>query len=185
MSAGAGSLVVVSIPVAPPAGRPARLVVLVSGGGSNLAALLEACADGSYGAEVVGVGADRDGTGGVRMAHARGIPTFVAKVGDHPDRDAWDRALTAEVAALEPDLVVSAGFLKLLGAQFLAAFPGRVLNTHNALLPAFPGIHGPADALAYGVKLAGATLFVVDTGVDTGAIEGFELPLGEAGVPED
>ena len=170
MSAGAGSLVVVSIPVAPPAGRPARLVVLVSGGGSNLAALLEACADGSYGAEVVGVGADRDGTGGVGMAHARGIRTFVAKVGDHPDRDAWDRALTAEVAALEPDLVVSAGFLKLLGAQFLAAFPGRVLNTHNALLPAFPGIHGPADALAYGVKLAGATLFVVDTGVDTGAI---------------
>lgn len=166
----AGSLVDVSTTVAPPAGRPARLVVLVSGGGSNLAALLEACADPAYGAVVVGVGADREGTGGVDLAAARGIPTFVTRLGDHPDRAAWDRSLTAHVAALQPDLVVSAGFLKLLGELFLATFPGRVLNTHNALLPAFPGIHGPADALAYGVKLAGATLFVVDAGVDTGAI---------------
>lgn len=155
----------------PPAGdRPCRLVVLVSGGGSNLAALLEACADPRYGAEVVAVGADRPGTGGAAQADARGIATFVERVGDHPDRDAWDAALTAQVAAHDPDLVVSAGFLKLVGPRFLAAFGGRFLNTHNALLPAFPGIHGPRDALAYGVKLAGATLFVVDEGVDTGAI---------------
>ncbi|HLS63384.1 MAG TPA: formyltransferase family protein, partial [Ruania sp.] len=82
----------------------------------------------------------------------------------------WDAALTAEVVAHEPDLVISAGFLKLVGPQFLAAFGGRYLNTHNSLLPAFPGIHGPRDALEYGVKVAGATLFVVDDGVDTGAI---------------
>ena len=158
------------IPASTSVGRPARLVVLVSGGGSNLAVLLDACTDPAFGAQVVAVGADREGTGGVAMAQDRGIPTFVAKLGDHPDRDAWDRALTAQVASHTPDLVVSAGFLKLLGDVFLASFPGRVLNTHNALLPAFPGIHGPADALAYGVKLAGATLFVVDAGVDTGAI---------------
>lgn len=158
----------VSLHVAP--GRPARLVVLVSGGGSNLAALLEAAADPAYGAQVVAVGADRAGTGGEAMARAAGIPTFVERVGAHPDRDAWDAALTAQVAAHEPDLVISAGFLKLCGPRFLERFEGRYINTHNALLPAFPGIHGPRDALAYGVKLAGATLFFVDAGVDTGAI---------------
>lgn len=148
----------------------ARLVVLVSGAGSNLQALLDACADPGYGATVVAVGADRPGVEGLARGTRAGADTFVARVGDFPDRAAWDAALTEQVAKYEPDLVVSAGFLKLVGPAFLAAFGGRYLNTHNALLPAFPGIHGPRDALAYGVKLAGATLFLVDEGVDTGAI---------------
>jgi phosphoribosylglycinamide formyltransferase-1 len=151
-------------------GAGQRLVVLVSGGGSNLKALLAATRDPAYGARVVAVGADRPGTGGVELAAGQGVPTFVEAVGDHPARAEWDAALTAQVAAHEPDLVISAGFLRLAGPAFLAAFGGRYLNTHNALLPAFPGIHGPRDALAYGVKVTGATLFIVDEGVDTGAI---------------
>lgn len=152
------------------AGATRRLVVLVSGGGSNLQALLDACRDPTYGAEVVAVGADRPDAGGLGLAAAAGIPTFVEAVADHPDRAGWDRALTGQVAAYAPDLVVSAGFLRLAGPAFLAAYGGRFVNTHNALLPAFPGIHGPRDALAYGVKVTGATLFVVDEGVDTGVI---------------
>jgi phosphoribosylglycinamide formyltransferase-1 len=148
----------------------ARLVVLVSGSGSNLQALLDACADPAYGAQVVAVGADRDGIAGLDRAAAAGVPTFVHKVKEYPDRADWDRALTASVAEYKPDLVVSAGFLKLVGDDFLAAFGDRYINTHNALLPAFPGIHGPRDALEYGVKVAGATLFFVDGGVDTGPI---------------
>ncbi|HYN94784.1 MAG TPA: phosphoribosylglycinamide formyltransferase [Pilimelia sp.] len=153
-----------------PGASPARLVVLVSGSGSNLQALLDACADPAYGARVVAVGADRDGIAGLDRAAAAGVPTFVAAVRSYPSRAAWDAALTAHVAEHKPDLVISAGFLKLAGAAFLADFGDRYLNTHNALLPAFPGIHGPRDALAYGVKLAGATLFFVDAGVDTGPI---------------
>ncbi|MEV0718653.1 phosphoribosylglycinamide formyltransferase [Asanoa sp. NPDC050611] len=148
----------------------ARLVVLISGSGSNLAALLDAAADPGYGATVVAVGADRDGIAGLDRATAAGLPTFVERVKDHPSRESWDAALTQRVAEHKPDLVISAGFLKLVGDQFLGAFGDRYLNTHNALLPAFPGIHGPRDALAYGVKLAGATLFFVDAGVDTGPI---------------
>jgi phosphoribosylglycinamide formyltransferase-1 len=144
--------------------------VLISGSGSNLQALLDACADPAYGARVVAVGADRDGIEGLRRAERAGVPTFVHRVKDHADRSDWDAALTASVASYQPDLVVSAGFLKLVGDQFLAAFGDRYVNTHNALLPAFPGIHGPRDALAYGVKVAGATLFFVDGGVDTGPI---------------
>lgn len=150
--------------------EPARLVVLVSGSGSNLQALLDACADPGYGARVVAVGADRDGIAGLDRAAASGVPTFVDVVKAHPTRDDWDRALTAHVAEYEPDLVISAGFLKLVGERFLAAFGDRYINTHNSLLPAFPGMHGPRDALAYGVKVAGATLFFVDAGVDTGPI---------------
>lgn len=149
---------------------PARLVVLISGSGSNLQALLEATADPGYGATVVAVGADRDGIAGLDIAAAAGVPTFVDRVKDHPTRERWDAALTAHVAEHRPDLVISAGFLKLVGADFLAAFGDRYLNTHNALLPAFPGIHGPRDALEYGVKVSGATLFFVDAGVDTGPI---------------
>jgi phosphoribosylglycinamide formyltransferase 1 len=154
----------------PQPGRPARLVVLVSGTGTNLEALLEAGADPSYGATVVAVGADRDGIRGLEVAAKADVPTFVERLRDHPSREAWDRALTAHVAAYEPDLVISAGFLKLVGAPFLDRFGGRYLNTHNALLPAFPGMHGPRDALRYGVKLTGATLFFVDAGVDSGPI---------------
>lgn len=149
---------------------PRRLVVLISGSGSNLQALLDACADPAYNAQVVAVGADRDGIAGLERAAAADVPSFVVKVSDFPDRAAWDRALTQAVADHEPDLVISAGFLKLVGKAFLAEFGGRYINTHNALLPSFPGIHGPRDALDYGVKITGATLFVVDDGVDTGQI---------------
>lgn len=149
---------------------PARLVVLVSGSGSNLQSLLDASADPAYGARVVAVGADRDGIAGLDRAVAAGVPTFVDPVKGYPTRDDWDAALTEHVAGFKPDLIISAGFLKLVGARFLAAFGDRYLNTHNALLPSFPGMHGPRDALAYGVKLAGATLFFVDAGVDTGPI---------------
>jgi phosphoribosylglycinamide formyltransferase-1 len=149
---------------------PARLVVLVSGSGTNLQALLDATADASYGAEVVAVGADRGGIEGLARAERAGIPTFVHRVKDYDDRADWDRALAASVAEHAPDLVVSAGFMKLVGADFLADFAGRFLNTHPALSPSFPGMHGPADALAYGVKVTGCTLFVVDDGVDTGPI---------------
>ncbi|MET8087875.1 phosphoribosylglycinamide formyltransferase [Micromonospora sp. NPDC005197] len=148
----------------------ARIVVLISGSGSNLQALLDAAADPAYGAQVVAVGADRDGIAGLDRAEAAGVPTFVERVRDHDSREDWDRALTAHVAKHQPDLVISAGFLKLVGPHFLAAFGDRYLNTHNTLLPAFPGIHGPRDALAYGVKLTGATLFFVDAGMDTGPI---------------
>lgn len=148
----------------------ARLVVLVSGSGSNLQALLDASADPSYGAKVVAVGADRDGIAGLTRAQEQGIPTFVCRVPDFATRDEWDKSFTELVGEHKPDIVISAGFLKLVGAEFLGRFGGRYLNTHNALLPSFPGIHGPRDALAYGAKITGATLFVVDEGVDTGAI---------------
>lgn len=152
-----------------PAG-PARLVVLVSGSGTNLQALLDATADPTYGAQVVAVGADRDGIEGLARAERAGVPTFVQRVKDFETREAWDAALAESVAAYEPDVVVLAGFMKLVGAEFLARFERRVVNTHPALSPSFPGMHGPADALAYGVKVTGCTLFVVDAGVDTGAI---------------
>ncbi len=148
----------------------ARLVVLVSGSGSNLQALLDACGDPEYGATVVAVGADRDAIAGLDRADKAGVPTFVCRVADFAARPEWDEDLTRLCASHEPDLVISAGFLKLVGPAFLEAYAGRYVNTHNALLPAFPGIHGPRDALAYGVKVAGATLFFVDAGVDSGPI---------------
>ena len=149
---------------------PARLVVLVSGGGTNLQALLDAAVDPAYGAQVVAVGSDRPGVQGLARAEDAGIPTFTARLGDFDSREAWDEALAREVLAYAPDLVVLAGFMKLTGPAFLARFGGRTLNTHPALSPSFPGMHGPRDALAYGVKVTGATLFVVDAGVDTGPI---------------
>ena len=149
---------------------PARVVVLVSGTGTILQALLDACDDPSYGAEVVAVGADRAGTGGVQRAVAAGIATFELSVRSFQDRSGWDVALAEEVGRHRPDLVVLAGFMKLAGPAFLARFGGRTVNSHPALLPSFPGMHGPRDALEHGVKLTGATLFVVDAGVDTGPI---------------
>jgi phosphoribosylglycinamide formyltransferase 1 len=146
--------------------------VLVSGTGTNLQALLDAADQASYGAAVVAVGADRDGIAALDRAKAHGVPTFVLRVDDFASRDEWDAAFTEAVAAHEPDLVVSAGFMRLVGPAFLARFGGRFLNTHPALLPAFPGMHGARDALAHGVKVTGATLFVVDAGVDTGPIAG-------------
>ena len=148
----------------------ARVVVLVSGSGTTLQALLDAVADPGYGATVVAVGADRTDIEGLARAEKVGVPTFVHRVGDYRSRAEWDAALTESVAAYEPDLIVSAGFMKLVGPEFLARFSGRFVNSHPALLPAFPGMHGPRDALEYGVKVAGCTLFFVDAGVDTGPI---------------
>jgi phosphoribosylglycinamide formyltransferase 1 len=150
--------------------RPARVVVLVSGGGTNLQALIDASRDPAYGVEVVAVAADREGIEGLARAERAGIPTFVRRVKDHETRADWDRALTDACLEHDPDLVVLAGFMKLTGQAFLDAFGGRCVNTHPALSPSFPGMHGPADALTYGVKVTGATLFVVDAGVDTGPI---------------
>ncbi len=148
----------------------ARLVVLISGTGTNLQALLDACGDPSYGADAVAVGSDRDGVEGLVRAEKAGVPTFVRPVKAFPTRAAWDESLTDAIALYQPDLIISAGFLKLVGGHFLARFGDRYLNTHNALLPSFPGMHGPRDALDYGVKVAGASLFLVDSGVDTGPI---------------
>jgi phosphoribosylglycinamide formyltransferase-1 len=156
---------------------PARLVVLLSGTGTLLQALLDACADPAYGASVVAVGSDRPGVVGLERAERAGVATFVHPLVDRAARDAWDAGLTEQVAAYAPDLVISAGFMKLLGPHFLGRFGGRTINTHPALLPSFPGTHGPRDALAYGVKLSGATVFLVDAGVDTGVI------LDQAAVP--
>jgi len=149
---------------------PARLVVLVSGSGTNLQALLDASSDPAYGATVVAVGADREGIEGLVRAERAGVPTFVRRVGDFPDRAAWDAEVTDVVAGYEPDIVVLAGFMKLMGASYLPRLGARTVNTHPALSPSFPGMHGPADALAYGVKVTGCTLFVIDDGVDTGPI---------------
>jgi phosphoribosylglycinamide formyltransferase-1 len=155
----------------------ARLVVLVSGAGTNLQALLDACADPVYGATVVAVGADRDSIAALDRAKAAGIPTFTVKVGDFPARADWDRELADACERYRPDLIVCAGFMKLVGQAFLARFSGRCLNTHPALLPSFPGMHGVRDALGYGVKVTGCTVFLVDEGVDAGPV------LAQAAVP--
>ena len=144
--------------------------MLVSGEGTNLQALIDACADPGYGAEIVAVGADRDGIGALTRAASGNIPTFVLKVRDFASRAEWDQALADECAKYEPDLVVSAGFMKLVGKAFLDVFKGRILNTHPALLPSFPGMHGARDALEYGVKVTGCTVFLVDEGVDSGPV---------------
>ncbi|MFF8288259.1 phosphoribosylglycinamide formyltransferase [Streptomyces sp. NPDC016309] len=161
----------------------ARLVVLVSGSGTNLQALLDAIGDDpdGFGARIVAVGADRDGIAGLERAERAGLPTFVCRVKDHATRDAWDHALTVATAAYEPDLVVSAGFMKILGREFLARFGGRIVNTHPALLPSFPGAHGVRDALAHGVKVTGCTVHFVDDGVDTGPI----IAQGVVGVRDE
>ena len=148
----------------------ARLVVLVSGEGTNLQALIDASADPAYGAAVVAVGADRDGIGALKRAQQANIPTFALKVGDFYSRATWDEALAARCAEYEPDLIVCAGFMKLVGKAFLARFAGRCINTHPALLPSFPGMHGVRDALDYGVKVSGCTVFLVDEGVDQGPV---------------
>jgi phosphoribosylglycinamide formyltransferase 1 len=151
-----------------PPSAPARLVVLASGTGSLLASLLDA-AVGDYPARVVAVGLDRD-CPAAGIAVDASLPTFRTRLADYPDRGTWDGALTEATAAHSPDLVVSAGFMKILGPQFLSKFEGRILNTHPALLPAFPGAHGVADALAHGVKVTGCTVHLVDAGTDTGPI---------------
>lgn len=147
-----------------------RLAVLVSGSGTLLQALLDATAAGECRGEVVVVGADRSGIEGLARAERAGVPTFSHPYTPGSDRAAWDAELTERIAAHRPDLVVSAGFMKLVGKTFLDRFAGAMINTHPALLPSFPGMHGVRDALAYGVKVTGATVFTVDAGVDTGRI---------------
>jgi phosphoribosylglycinamide formyltransferase 1 len=148
----------------------ARLVVLVSGEGTNLQALIDACRDDSYGAQVVAVGADRPAIGALTRAERAGIPAFTVRLGDYAARTEWDAALTRACAAYQPDLIVLAGFMKLVGKQFLDSFGGRCVNTHPALLPSFPGAHAVREALARGVKVTGCTVLVVDEGVDSGPI---------------
>ena len=155
-------------PLHVPPSAPARVVVLASGTGSLLAALIGAAVD-DYPARVVAVGADRD-CPATEIAAAASVPAFTVRLADHRNRDAWDAAITDATAAHSPDLVVSAGFMKILGPQFLSRFHGRIVNTHPTLLPAFPGAHGVADALAYGVKVTGCTVHLVDAGTDTGPI---------------
>jgi len=147
---------------------PSRLVVLASGTGSLLESLL-AAAVGDYPARVVAVGTDRD-CRAVQIAKDAGLPVFTVAMPDHSDRAAWDLALAEATAAHTPDLVVSAGFMKILGPQFLSRFMGRTVNTHPALLPAFPGAHAVPDALAYGVRVTGCTVHLVDAGTDTGPV---------------
>lgn len=155
-------------PLRVPPSAPARLVVLASGTGSLLSSLLAAAVD-DFPARVVAVGVDRD-CRAAEIAAAASVPTFTVRLGDHPSREAWDAAMTAATAAHAPDLIVSAGFMKILGPQFLSQYFGRTLNTHPALLPAFAGAHAVPDALAYGVKVTGCTVHLVDAGMDTGPI---------------
>ncbi len=172
-----------SRPVQTPSGHPvestsaARVVVLASGGGSNFAALLAAHGDPAFGARVVGLVTDKPAAGALDLARDAGIATAVVTPADFEDREAWNRGLAEAVAVFRPDLVVLAGFMRILAPTFLDRFPGQVINTHPALLPSFPGAHGVRDALAHGVKITGCTVHVVDAGVDTGPI------LAQAAVP--
>ncbi len=143
-----------------------RVAVMISGTGTLLQSLID---DPRRTYEIVAVAADRPAQGLAR-AQAAGIPTVVVRPSDHPDRPSWSRALAEELGAFEPDWVVSAGFMRILDGAFLDRFPQRVVNSHPALLPAFPGAHAVPEALAYGVKLTGCTVHLVDTGVDTGPI---------------
>lgn len=147
-----------------------RVVVLLSGSGTLCQALLDAIGRGEVDAEVVAVISDQPTAGGLDRARAHGIPAHAHPLDRGGDRAAWDAGLRDLVAGYTPDLVASAGFMKLLGPAFLGRFAGRTINTHPALLPSFPGMHGPRDALRAGVKVSGATVFVVDEGVDTGRI---------------
>ena len=147
-----------------------HVVVLLSGSGTLCTALLDAIDAGEVDARVVAVVSDREDAQGLARARERGIPAVAHPLAAGSDRAVWDAALRDVVEAFDPDLVASAGFMKLLGPAFLGRFGGRTINTHPALLPSFPGMHGPRDALRAGVKVSGATVFVVDPGVDTGRI---------------
>lgn len=147
-----------------------RIVVLISGGGSIMAALVEAARLQSYGGQVVAVISDRPEAGGLALAQDAGIPTAVVSLADFPDRETWDEAVAKTIATFTPDLVVLAGFMRILGAPSLDRFGGRIVNTHPALLPSFPGAHGVRDALQAGVKVTGCSVILVDAGVDTGPI---------------
>lgn len=145
------------------------VVVLISGAGSNLRAVLEATGDETYPARVVAVGADREATG-LQHARERGIPTFTVPFRAYPDREAWGDALLERLEPFRPDLVVLSGLMRILPHRVVAALAGRLVNTHPAYLPEFPGAHAVRDALSAGVTQTGASLIAVDDGVDTGRI---------------
>lgn len=147
----------------------ARLAVLVSGRGSNLRALLEAIDAGRCDARVAAVIADRD-CPALAFASERGIAIEQVPRKPHPSREAWDAALAAAIDAHTPEWVVLAGFMRIVGASVLARFGGRILNVHPSLLPAFPGLHAPRQAIEAGARLTGCTVHLVDAGVDTGPI---------------
>jgi phosphoribosylglycinamide formyltransferase 1 len=148
-----------------------RLGVLISGSGTNLQALLDAiAADPTFGGEVVVVGSDRRDAGGLERASNAGIPTVVQELGQHPDRATWEAAFRDELLRHRPEVLVLAGFMRIVSGAFLAAWPDRVLNTHPSLLPAFPGAHAVREALAHGVKVTGSTVHLVDEQVDHGPI---------------
>lgn len=161
----------------PESTRQARLVVLASGGGSNLAALLAAHDDAAYGARVVGVVSDKPDAGALTLAQDAGVASVVVAPKDFTDRAAWNDGVAEAVAVFRPDYVVLAGFMRILAPSFVDRFAGRIVNTHPALLPSFPGAHGVRDALAHGVRVTGCTVHVVDSGVDTGPI------IAQAAVP--
>ncbi|MET3163797.1 UNVERIFIED_ORG: phosphoribosylglycinamide formyltransferase-1 [Arthrobacter sp. UYEF10] len=162
-----------------------RIVVLVSGTGSNLQSVIDAVKGGELDVEIAAVGADREGTYGLERSSEAGLETFVVNFNSFPTRDEWDAALTARVASYAPDVVVSSGFMRIVSADFIAAFDGKYLNTHPALLPAFPGAHGVRDAMAYGVKVTGCTVHWADAGVDTGPIIAQEAVAIEPGDTEE
>jgi len=145
------------------------IVVLISGSGSNLLALLEACNNPLFPAKIVAVGADNPAAG---LAHAEqfGVPTFVVEPGLFDSRENWAEVLLRNLEYHKPDLVVLAGFMKVLPAGFVAALTPNIINLHPSLLPAFPGAHAVRDALSAGASTTGATVHIVDAGVDTGPI---------------
>lgn len=146
-----------------------RLVVLISGGGSNLRALLEACEDAAFPARVVAIGADRDADG-LAYAEEFGIPSFVVPFGAFATREEWGDELIDQIHQWDGDLIVLSGFMRLLPPRVVAAFAPMLLNTHPAHLPEFPGAHAVRDAMAAGVTETGASVIVVDDGVDSGPI---------------
>jgi phosphoribosylglycinamide formyltransferase-1 len=146
------------------------MVVLVSGQGSNLQALIDAAADPGFGMRLALVVSDRPDAYGLERARRAGIEAAVVRLEDQPDRAAFDRALRDPVAAVRPDVVCLAGFMRILGPEFVRAFPQRIVNTHPSLLPAFRGAHAVRDALAYGVRVTGCTIHLVDEQVDHGPV---------------
>lgn len=153
----------------------ARLVILASGSGSTLQAIIEAVATGELAAELAAAGTDRPECLAMKRAAATGLPTFAVPLADYPDRASWDAALAEAIAGHQPDLVVLAGFMRVLAADTVGRF--TIVNTHPSLLPSFPGAHAITDALAHGVKLTGVTVHRVDAGLDSGPI------LAQAAVP--
>ena len=148
----------------------ARIVVLASGSGTLLQALIDAARSDALDVDITAVGSDVPGVLALSRAEDAGIPVFVQEPMAYATRDGWNAALTERVASFAPDWVVSAGFMRILGPEFVDTFAGRILNTHPALLPSFPGAHAVRDALAHGVKVTGCTVHLVDHGVDTGPI---------------